>query len=167
MSILGIAFAGAILLIGFSFIDVMDVLIDEQFVRAMRQDVTVTFVKPLSADAVYAVGRLPGVVDVEPLRVVPARLRVGHRYRTLAVTGLVAEPRLNRVVERSGRVLSLPPSGLVLSKMLAEILGVGVGGPVRVEVLEGRGRCSTSPSPPRWTTAWACRHTWKSTRCGG
>jgi putative ABC transport system permease protein len=137
MSVLGMAFAGAVLLIGFAFIDVMTVLIDEQFVRAMRQDVTLTFVEPRSADAVHNVERLPGVIAVEPLRVVPARLRVGHRHRTLTVTGLVDAPTLNRVVERDGGVLSLPAHGLVLSKMLGEILGVGPGGTVRLEVLEG------------------------------
>ena len=137
MSVLGIAFAGAILLIGFSFIDVMNVLIDDQFMRVMRQDVTVTFSQPLSADAIHAVKRLPGVLDAEPMRVVPVRLRVGHRHRTLSVTGLVPEPRLNRVVERSGRVFTLPPHGLVLSKMLGDVLHVGAGGTVRVEVLEG------------------------------
>jgi putative ABC transport system permease protein len=137
MSIVGMAFAGSVLVIGFSFIDVMDVLIDEQFMRAMRQDVTVTFVEPLSADAVHAVQRLPGVIGVEPMRVVPARLRVEHRHRTLAITGLVSTPQLNRVVERSGRVVALPASGLVLSKMLGRALGVGAGGTVRVEVLEG------------------------------
>ncbi len=137
MSIAGIAFAGAVLIIGIAFIDVFDVLIDEQFMRAMRQDVTVNFVEPLSARAMDAVRRLPGVIAAEPMRVVPARLRVGHRHRTLAVTGLVASPDLNRVVERAGGVVMLPPEGLVLSKMLAEILGVTPGGTVRVEVLEG------------------------------
>jgi len=137
MSVLGIALAGAILLIGLSFIDVMNVLIEDQFMRVMRQDVTVTFARPLSHDAIHAVSRLPGVLDVEPMRIVAARLRVGHRHRTLAVTGLLPEPRLNRVVERSGRVVPLPPDGLVLSKILGEVLGVGPGGTVRVEVLEG------------------------------
>ena len=108
MSVTGIALAGAVLVIGLAFIDMMDVLIDEQFMQAMRQDVTMNFTLPLSADAVHAVKRLPGVIAVEPMRVVPARLRVGHRHRTLAVTGLVASPTLNRVVERSGRVITLP-----------------------------------------------------------
>ena len=137
LSVVGIALAGAVLLIGFSFIDVMDVLIDQQLGQAMRQDVTVSFVQPLSSDAVHAVRRLPGVIDVEPMRVVPARLRVGHRHRTLAVTGLVTAPTLNRVVARSGQVLTLPPDGLVLSKVLAETLRVEAGDSVRVEVLEG------------------------------
>jgi putative ABC transport system permease protein len=126
-----------VLLIGLSFINVFDVLVDLQFYRTMRQDVTVRFVEPRSADAMHAVRRLPGVIDAEPIRAVPARLRVGHRHRTLAVTGLVAAPALYRVVERSGRVMTLPPGGLVLSKMLGEILGVSAGGTVRVEVLEG------------------------------
>lgn len=137
MSITGIAFAGGVLVIGLAFIDVMDVLIDEQFMQAMRQDVTMNFARPLSADAVHAVKALPGVMAVEPMRVVAARLRVGHRHRTLAVTGLVAAPTLNRIVERSGRVIGLPERGLVLSKMLGAILGVGEGGTVRIEVLEG------------------------------
>jgi len=137
LSMLGIAAAGAVLVIGASFIDVMDVLIDEQFVRTMRQDVTVSFVGPRSADAVHAVARLPGVMDVEVQRIVPVRLRVGPRHRTLAITGLAAGPRLHRVVARSGGVVTLPPEGLVLSKVLGRVLGVGPGGQVRVEVLEG------------------------------
>ncbi|MGE3191791.1 MAG: ABC transporter permease, partial [Vicinamibacterales bacterium] len=137
-SVVGIAFATAILLVGFSFIDVMDELIDRQFVVTMRQDATVTFAEPRGAAAVHAVARLPGVMRVEPVRAVPARLRAGHRSRTLAVTGLPASPTLNRIVDRSGRVVTLPPEGLVLSKMLGAILGVAPGDRVRVEVLEGR-----------------------------
>jgi putative ABC transport system permease protein len=137
MSIVGIAFAGAVLLIGLAFIDVMDVLIDEQFTLTMRQSATVSFVQPRSAEAVYAMQRLPGVGRVEPMRIVAARLRVGAQHRTLAITGLTPDATLARVVERSGREIALPPEGLVLSKMLADRLGVGAGGLVRVETLEG------------------------------
>ncbi len=137
LSMSGIAAAGAVLIIGASFIDVMDVLIDEQFVRAMRQDVTVSFVGPRSADTVHAVARLPGVLGVEVQRSVPARLRVGARHRTLALTGLVEAPDLQRIVERSGAVITLPPDGLVLSRVLGRVLDVTPGQRVRVEVLEG------------------------------
>ena len=71
-----------------------------------------------------SVAGLPGVMDVEPVRSVPVRLRGGHRSRTLALTGLPETPRLNRVVNRSGRVTALPPEGLVLSAMLGRILDV-------------------------------------------
>ncbi len=44
---------------------------------------------------------LPGVIDVEPFRSVPVRLRSGHRSRNLAVTGMPARPDLSRDRRRS------------------------------------------------------------------
>lgn len=137
ISVLGVAFAVAVLFVGLAFIDVMDVLMHQQFDVAMRQDATISFVEPRDGSAVYAVERLPGVLDVEPMRNVPVRLRAGNRSRTLAITGLPEDPRLNRVVDREGRPVPLPPGGLVLSKMLADILGVAAGDSLQVEVLEG------------------------------
>jgi putative ABC transport system permease protein len=137
MSITGIAFATAVLFVGLAFLDVMNALIDQQFSMTMRQDATLTFVQPRSARAEYAVERLPGVMDVEPMRSVPVRFRAGQRTRTLAITGLPERPRLKRVVDRRGTVHTLPPEGLVISQMLGQILQVGAGGSIAVEVLEG------------------------------
>jgi putative ABC transport system permease protein len=137
LSITGISFAVAVLLVGLAFIDVINLLIDQQFGLAMRQDATVMFVEPRSGRAQYDVEHLPGVMDVEPMRSVAVRLRAGHRTRTLAITGLPTSPQLNRVVDRGGRALSLPSEGLVLSKMLGDILDVEPGNSLQVEVLEG------------------------------
>jgi putative ABC transport system permease protein len=136
-SVLGVALAVAVLFVGLSFIDVMEVLIHQQFDNAMRQDATVSFVEPRSAGATFAVERLPGVMDVEPMRAVPVRLRAGNRSRTLAIMGLPPVPHLNRVVGRDGRAFALPAEGLVLSKMLGAILDVDSGESIQVEVLEG------------------------------
>ena len=137
VSIIGTAFAVAILVVGLAFIDVMEVLIDHQFSVAMRQDATVSFVEPRPGRALFEIAHLPGVMDVEPMRAVPVRLRSGHRSRTLAITGLLASQRLNRIVDRAGDPKSLPRDGLVVSKMLAAILDVTPGQSVQVEVLEG------------------------------
>jgi putative ABC transport system permease protein len=137
VSVIGIAFAVAVLFVGLAFIDVMDDLIDQQFVVTMRQDATVSFVEPRSPEAAFAVEHLPGVMEMEPMRTVPVRLRAGHRSRTLAITGLPADPQLNRVIDRRRGPVSLPPEGLVLSKLLAEILDIAPGELLQVEVLEG------------------------------
>lgn len=137
-SIIGIAFAVAILVVGLVFIDAMDQLIITQFSVAERQDVTVSFVEPRSAAARYELEHLPGVLAVETQRVVFARLRAGYRHRNLAVTGLPPDTRLKRIVDRHGRATSLPPSGMVLSRRLAEVLDVAPGEMVVVEVLEGQ-----------------------------
>ena len=137
-SVIGIALGGAILLVGMGFVNAMELIAARQFDDAQRQDVTVTFVEPRSAAAVYSVASLPGVMTVEPMRTVPARLRYGTHARTLAITGLEADPDLNRVVDQAGRPHALPPEGLVLSKVLASVLGAAPGDLVQVDVLEGR-----------------------------
>ena len=137
-SIVGIGFAAAILVVGFVFIDAMDELITTQFSVAERQDVTVSFVEPRSADARHALARLPGVIAVEPQRVVATRIRAGHRHRNVAITGALPDARLRRAVDRRGLAVRVPPMGLVLSGLLAEVLGVTPGDTVTVEVLEGR-----------------------------
>ncbi len=137
-TILGIAMAAAILQVGFSLIDAMDELMTTQFSVAERQDLSLSFVEPLSADARYAVSRLPGVLAVEPERVVPVRLRAGSRTRTLAISGIADDARLRRPVDRAGRAVEPAPGGLVLSAILGRVLGVQPGDRVGVEVLEGR-----------------------------
>ena len=137
-SIFGIGFAVAILMIGFVFNDAIDRLMLTQFWDAERQDVTVSFVEPRGESARYALARLPGVVAVEPQRTVAARLRSGYRERYLAVTGVPPTPRFRRIVDRDGREIRLPPSGVVLSHTLANALGVVPGNEISVEVLEGQ-----------------------------
>ena len=136
-SVFGIGFAVAILMVGLVFADAMDRLIETQFWVAERQDVTVTFVEPRSPDVRYALARLPGVVAVEPQRTVAARIRFGHRERYLAVTGVPPNPRLRRIVDLDGRAIRVPPSGVVISATLADVLGVEPGDSVRIEMLEG------------------------------
>ena len=136
-SMFGIGFAVAILMIGFVFSDAIDRLIETQFFLAERQDVTVGFVEPRADDARHALARLPGVVSVEPQRSVAVRVRSGHHQRYLSLTGVPPDPRFKLIVDRDGKALRMPASGVVLSQILADVLGVALGDTVTVEVLEG------------------------------
>ena len=136
-TVVGISFAVGILLFGFVFLDAMGLLAEVQFSLVQRQDVSVSFVEPASSRALHEVAALPGVLAVEPMRTVAVRLRHGHRYRTLALTGMPARPQLNRIVDLEGRALSLPPEGLLMSRILGQVLGVAPGDDIVVEVLEG------------------------------
>ncbi len=139
-SVVGMAAAVAILAVGFTMVDAISVLINTLFRSSQRHDVAVTFVEPRPASAQYALSRLPGVRQVEPMRSVGVRLRAGHRHRTVALLGLDAVPQLNRIVSLDGRAQTLPPGGLVLSATLADALRVEAGETLRVEVLEGQRR---------------------------
>jgi putative ABC transport system permease protein len=137
-SIVGIALAGAVLFVGFVFINAITALMDTEFSVRMRQDVSVSFVLPRSANTVHALQRLPGVQRVEPYRSVPVRLRAGPRERTLSLTGADPGATLQRVVTQAGLPIPIPSSGLVLSQVLADALRVRPGDEVAVDVLEGR-----------------------------
>ncbi len=137
LSALGVAFAVAILVVGMFSLDSIEVILDVQYNVVQRQDLTVAFVEPRSTRAVHELAHLPGVLAVEPMRSVPARLRAAHRMRQLAITGLLDAARLQRVVDASLQPVQLPPDGLVLSTKLADILQVRPGDTVVVELLEG------------------------------
>jgi putative ABC transport system permease protein len=136
-SIVGIGASAGLLIIGLFMVDSIDELMDVQFNLIQRQDVTVSFVEPRSARALYEVARLPGVLDTEPSRNIPVRLRAGHRSRQTSIVGLCEGARLQRVVNSSYKVETLSPGGLVLSSKMAEILAVDPGDTVILEVLEG------------------------------
>ena len=76
-SMLGLALATAILVVGGFNKDAINRMIDVQFQRMQRENVTVTFIEPRPARARYEVTRLPGVVRAEPYRSVAVRLRAG------------------------------------------------------------------------------------------
>jgi putative ABC transport system permease protein len=136
-TVVGIAFAVAVLFFGLVFLDVMELLATLQFTLVQRQDVTVSFVLPASAGALHDLRSVPGVLHAEPFRAVPARIERGRHSRFLPLTGLRPAPDLSRVVDLGGRPVALPAEGLAISKMLGDILDVRPGQTVTVRVLEG------------------------------
>ena len=137
-SIVGIALGASMMVVGLFIADAVTEMMRMQFETVERQDVTVSFVQPRSKRALFELGRLPGVLSVEPVRTVPVRLRAGHRSRQIGLTGLVDEPRLRRIVDTRGRVVRPPPEGVVLTSTLATLLEIAPGDRLTIEVLEGR-----------------------------
>jgi len=137
LSGLGLALAAAILVLGTFMLDAIEEAIEIQFYGAERSDVTLTFVEPASAGALYEVQRLPAVLEAEPFRSVPARIRFGHVSKRVGVLGLPEGGRLHRVLDERRGPLRLPPEGLVVSEFLANALGTEIGDVLTVEVLEG------------------------------
>jgi putative ABC transport system permease protein len=138
LTTLGIALATSLLIVGFYFYDAIDQLIDVQFRTVYREDANVIFNEPRPARARYDLLSLPGVLRVEPYRVVPVRLRFAHRSKRTVLLGVESNNELQRIVDSNYQVFKVPPDGLVLTRRLADTLGVKVGDSVSVEVLEGQ-----------------------------
>jgi putative ABC transport system permease protein len=137
LTISGIALAAPIIVMSLFWQDALDEMISVQFSAIDRSDVTVTFTNAVSGRAAREIARLPGVLQVEAYRAVPVALRAGtHTYRT-AITGLPAKPVLRQLVDSEMRIHQPRPDGLLLSRRLADRLGLQPGDRVSVAVLEG------------------------------
>lgn len=138
LSALGIGLSLGIVIVGRFSGDALEVLIEEQFYRAWREDVTVTFAGPVPARAVRELLPLPGVLHAEGVRFTPARIYAGHRWRDLPLQGYAEGARLRQLLDGTGQVHPMPNGGVVLTAKLGEVLGVTVGDTVRVRLREGR-----------------------------
>ena len=144
-SSLGIAMSIAILCVGSFMFDSVNHLMDLQFRQIQREDLALNFREMLPESVRYELAGLQGVDRVETHRTIAARLRNGHREDEVAIQGLEADGRLRRIVNAGGEQIPVPPSGLVLSDMLAKRLDVAVGDELMVEMLEGKRQTTMTP----------------------
>lgn len=143
MSALGIAGATSLLVLGRFGWDSMQSYFAGTFQSEHRQDLTVTFERPVEPRVVTELSRRPGVLRAEGVRSVPARIERGHRSRESMLLGLPADGTLRQVADQTGRAVPLPASGAVASRKLCEVLGIAVGDRVRVTLREGERKTIT------------------------
>jgi putative ABC transport system permease protein len=137
LSAIGISLATGLVVVARSMWDAMDHLMDIQFQRAMKEDLTVSFSRPVSGAAISELSNLPGVVRAEGLRMVPVRLESGHRFRDTAIIGYPRGMRLRQLLDADGHRHELPEDGIVLTGILGDVLGVKSGDRVAVKLREG------------------------------
>lgn len=137
LSVIGIASACAIMMVGSFQEDAMDFMVDVQFGLQQREDLSVNFVEPTSRKALFELESIDGVHFGEPFRSVPARLKFEHRSYRTSIEGVERGGDLHRIVGRDLEEIPIPASGVVLTDHLGKILGVKPGDMLTVEVLEG------------------------------
>ena len=137
-TIAGLALATGLMVLPGSMADSIDHLLTYQWNDVQRQDVIAILSEPGTGSALHDLEHLPGVTRAEPIRVVQTRLRHGHHTRRLAITGMPRGSSLNRLLDSQRRLITLPEEGIIMSKVLAEVLGARIGDAIQVQVLEGQ-----------------------------
>jgi putative ABC transport system permease protein len=138
LSVVGVALSVSILVTGGFWGDAIDFMVDFQFNRAQRDNLTVTFIEPVSQRALYSLGSLDGVRHLEPFRSVPVRLRHLHREYRTALQGIDNHGDLRRVLNENFNPVDFPEEGIVLTDHLARILHVRPGDVLTVDTLDTR-----------------------------
>jgi putative ABC transport system permease protein len=138
VTVFGVALSAGLLFATLQFLDSSRSLIDSFLMRGQRQDLTVTFVEPRNEKALFELRTIPGVLRVEGTRGLPAKLTNGNRSERTAIESVDPDSQLTVRIDSGGGEVDLPPTGLMLSRQLADQLGVRAGDRVEVEVLAGR-----------------------------
>jgi putative ABC transport system permease protein len=138
MSATGVALAIAVLMLSLQWVDAVDFLAEEHFDRAQHQDATILLYEAQAERVIHDIAALPGVLAVETARSVAARIRKGPITRRHAITGVRTGHRIAPIHDATRGDIDPSPEGVVLSTKLAEILGVGPGDTIDIEILEGR-----------------------------
>lgn len=139
-TVLGIAAAVPIVIIGLFWSDAIDYLVAVQFGRVERGDAVVTFVDPVEQRSLREIAHLPGVMQVEGQRIVPVEFVAGHHSYRTAIIGLPPDAMLRRLLDVDLRPVPIEPGGLVMNDRLAERLAVRAGARIEIQVLEGERR---------------------------
>lgn len=137
LSILGLAMALSLMITGQYTFDALGEIIRIQFRTAQRDDVTVSFNEVRDISVVHNLASLPGVLRVEPFQSIAVEMRSGHRMKKTAIIGLGPSRQLRTVLDENERPVELPADGIVLTKVLAELLAVQQGDTLSVKLLEG------------------------------
>ncbi|MGN6377276.1 MAG: ABC transporter permease [Sphingomonas sp.] len=138
ITVFGVALSMGLLFATIQFIDASHAMLDQFFARSQHEDLTVTFTEVQNEAALDALARLPGVWRVEPVRSVAVKLTHGHRSERTAIESVEPGSALTARIDISGRAITLPPAGLMLSRQLAGQLGATAGDKVQVDMLGGR-----------------------------
>jgi len=138
ITVVGIASAVAIVIMGNFFRDAIEAIVDTQFNLVLRGDLMVWTTDPVSAATGRELARLPGVTQVEPARRVAVRFVHGARSEKGSIMGREPQAVLQRLIDADLRQVPVGSHGLVMTDRLAHKLGLLPGERVQIEVREGR-----------------------------
>jgi putative ABC transport system permease protein len=138
VTVFGVSLSLSLLFSTLQFRDAAETLIDSFFLRAQQEDLTVTFVEPRNKAVLHELAQIPGVHRVEGTRAIPVRLSHANRVERTALEATDPAATLSARIDSNGEEIALPPAGLMLSRRLADQLGVNTGDKVFVEMLGGR-----------------------------
>ena len=144
-TLMGIALAMGLLVTTQHFPLAIKRIVSVTFGVAQRMDVMLAFSEVADDSILHDVGRLPGVLKVEPLRTSELIFEAGNQRRRSSISGVPADASLNRLMDSSLEAVSARPDGLTLSDNLANKLQVKLGDTVRIQATDGHRASAVLP----------------------
>jgi putative ABC transport system permease protein len=136
---LGVSASVGLLVLALQWNDSLNYLAQSYFFNAQRQHVMIGFAEAQGMRTLRHVEHLPGVLAVEPMRIVSADLSSGPIMHRGALTGIPGAAVLQPIYDDARQAtVQAPGDGLILGSFLARTLEVDIGDTIWVRILEGR-----------------------------
>lgn len=145
LSIVGLSLAVSLVITGQYTFDALNEIIRVQFRTAQRDDLSVGFNEARDLSVVHNLASLPGVLRVEPFNSTAVRMKFRHHAKKTVIIGLPPDRELRIVLDENERQVALPEDGILITKKLAEIIGVAAGDKLTVEILQGKRQTVSIP----------------------
>jgi len=137
LSSLGIALALSIVILGRFGYDAYGPMMQVQFERQQREDLTVSFLDAMPERGLGYLAHVPGVEEVEGIRMTAVRMRSGHHWRDTVLMGIPKDARLRQLFSLDFKQVPIPEEGVLLTSVLGDIFGVEAGDRIEIELKEG------------------------------
>ncbi len=126
--ILGMTFTIALLGMAWSFKDMLNAMIVDQFDKVQIYDMKIAFTKPVDeALALREISKYHDIKQIESLAEVPVKLKHMGLSKEVILIGLDENSQLYQLYDDYGNPVYCKENGLILSERLSEILDVKVG----------------------------------------
>lgn len=127
LATLGVALTCAIIIFAGYYLGIWDVLVDAQFSQMETYDYAVSFIKPVSSEAITDLRSLAPVTSIEPFLELPFLAVRGWHEQPLTARALPKSTSLYRFEDERGNLVTLPAYGIFISRTLAKSMGVKQG----------------------------------------
>ena len=140
LSVVGIALSVGLVVLGASMSDAMHSLLNDYLPSVQREQVTVSLRSPLDAGHLSSFRGIDGVLEAQGLRALSVRFESRSRSRAGVLNAYSENHSLRPLRDLSGVEREVPESGILLTDVLADRLGLHPGDTVQVVVTEGARR---------------------------
>ncbi len=132
------AMVGAmLLLVTFSMYDSAFALLNFQYDKLLLSDIDITFKDDHDYSAFYETQKISGVDFAEPLFQVGCTLKNGIHEKKVAITGIINQARLTIPRDTAGNKVTVPETGILVTRKLAEILQIQAGDSIEMIPVTG------------------------------
>lgn len=133
LSLFGVACAYMITATLVSMSALFDVFLFDFLEKTQQQDITVNFTAPVPRDDALRAVRDPSIESVEGILVFPVTLRGLTGEIDCTVQGIPPDSKLCRLYDEQNQPVLVESGGIVLSRHMANVLGVEIGDSIEVE----------------------------------